>query len=83
MSVPQITPYGTNGVSAATYVSTAGKTYQAAKTTQPSTPKAYSVQLSGEALARSLQLQGYSVTMIAFKMGVDVKTVDLYLGITV
>jgi predicted transcriptional regulator len=82
VSIPQISPYGTNGVSATTYVTPAKKTYQAAKATQIPAQKAYTVHLSGEALARSLQLQGYSITMIAFKMGVDIKTVDLYLGIT-
>lgn len=41
-----------------------------------------SVELSGAALAKSLRLQGYSVSMICQKMGLDTKTVEGYLGTT-
>lgn len=39
-----------------------------------------SVELSSSARARSLRLQGYSVQMISVKLGLDITTVNLYLG---
>lgn len=40
------------------------------------------VKLTGTALAKSLKLSGQNPAQIAQKMGIDVKTVDKYLGIT-
>jgi DNA-binding NarL/FixJ family response regulator len=42
--------------------------------------KADTVALSGQARARSLKQQGFSSTMIATKMGLNLKTVQKYLG---
>lgn len=47
--------------------------------TQPK--KHDTVELTGTALARSLKLSGLNPAQIALKMGLDVKTVDSYLGI--
>ena len=44
-------------------------------------PKGDSVKLSGTAVAKSLKLQGMSANQIAAQMGLDIKTVDGYLGI--
>ena len=48
---------------------------------EPIAPKHDSVQLSGIALAKSLKLRGQTPAQIALKMGLDVKTIDGYLGI--
>jgi len=52
------------------------------KTPSGSKPKSDSVKLSGTAIAKSLKLQGLSPEQIAAQMGLDIKTVDGYLGIT-
>lgn len=83
MVISHITPYIVYGVNAPTYSTPAKETHQATKTAAPAAPQAYSVKLSGEALARSLLLQGYTPLMISLKMGLDIKIVDFYLGITV
>jgi hypothetical protein len=44
---------------------------------------AYTVELSGSALAKSLKQSGQNPAQIALKMGIDVKTVDSYLSIKV
>ena len=41
-----------------------------------------SVKLSGQALAKSLKLSGQTPDQIALKMGVDIRTVDRYLGVS-
>jgi len=51
------------------------------KTPSGSKPKHDSVKLSGTAIAKSLKLQGLSPNDIAAQMGLDIKTVDSYLGI--
>jgi hypothetical protein len=51
------------------------------KTPSGSKPKGDSIELSGTAIVRSLKLQGLSQNQIALQMGLDVKTVDGYLGI--
>jgi hypothetical protein len=51
------------------------------KTLSGSKPKGDSVELSGTAIAKSLKLQGLSQNQIASQMGLDLKTVDGYLGI--
>jgi len=66
----------------APYPTPAPRPYQAAKAAEIATPKAYTVELSGAALAKSLKLEGYTPLMISIKMGLDMKTVDQYLGIT-
>jgi hypothetical protein len=45
-------------------------------------PKHDTVELTGTALAKSLKLAGQTPAQIALKMGLDVKTVDGFLGIT-
>ena len=42
---------------------------------------AYTVELTGTALAKSLKFAGQTPAQIATKMGIDVKTVDSYLSI--
>jgi hypothetical protein len=44
-------------------------------------PKHDTVELTGVALAKSLKLSGQNVAQIALKMGLDVKTVNSYLGV--
>ena len=51
------------------------------KTPSEGKPRGDSVKLSGTAIAKSLKLQGLSPNQIAAQMGLDVKTVDGYLGI--
>ena len=81
MAVSAITPFSTSGIGAA-YLSPAKSLYQPATTTRISTSKPYQVTLTGEALAKSLESQGFPVSFISAKLGLDVKTVDQYLGIT-
>jgi hypothetical protein len=81
VAVSAITPFSTSGISAAN-VSSAKSLYQPATTTQISTSKPYQVTLTGEALAKSLESQGFPVSFISAKLGLDLKTVDQYLGIT-
>jgi len=57
------------------------KSTQSRKAGSLSASKPYSIELSGAALARSLKLQGYTVRMILIKMGLDLTTVNQYLGI--
>ena len=45
-------------------------------------PRGDSVKLSGTAIAKSLELQGLSPNEIAAQMGLDIISVDTYLGIT-
>jgi hypothetical protein len=80
--VSQILPVSTNAISPTYLTTPAKKSYQAVKTTQVPVPKAYSVELSHSAQARSLRLQGFSVLMISIKLGLDVGTVNQYLGIS-
>ena len=82
MAVAGISPYGTSGVNA-TYFDPPKRLYQPPKASQPSTSKPYQVTLSSEARAKAMQLQGLPVSLIVLKLGLDVKTVDQYLGITV
>lgn len=44
--------------------------------------KPYTVTLTGKALAKSLKLSGQTPAQIAVTMGLDVKTVDSYLGLS-
>lgn len=85
--VSQVTPYGTAGVGATTLLTSVKSSNQAARTTlaAPKTAaasKAFDVELSGTAQARSLRLQGYSARMISVKLGLDMTTVNQYLGVT-
>jgi hypothetical protein len=51
--------------------------------TAPTPPvQADTVHLSGEALARSLRLQGYSAAGIAARMGSNLNLINQYLGIS-
>jgi hypothetical protein len=81
VSISQITPLSTYGIGT-TYPPTASKLYQSTKTSAISAPKAYDVELSDSAQVRSLKLQGFSALLIATKMGLDINTVNLYLGST-
>lgn len=58
------------------------KTPAPSKTTAVPSP-AYTVELTGTALAKSLKQAGQNPAQIALKMGIDVKTVDQYLSIKV
>ena len=58
------------------------QTLQFTKSAELPTTPSFTVELSGAALARSLQLQGYTVSLIALKMGLPAATVNQYLGIT-
>lgn len=82
MSISQITSYGTNPISAAYSVPTL-RTNQFTSIAPPPPSNADAVHLSGSAVARSLQLQGYSVEGIAAKLGTSVRIIDQYLGIAV
>ena len=61
--------------------SSRSKSNLGSKTPSGSKPKGDSVKLSGTAIAKSLKLQGLSANQIAAQMGLDLKTVDGYLGI--
>lgn len=52
------------------------------KTAETQSPH-YTVKLTGTALAKSLKLAGQNPAQIALKMGLDIKTVDSYLGVKV
>ena len=80
MSVGAITPYGTSGAGAA-YFTPVKKLYQTSKAAQSSAPAAYEVTLTAEAKVKAMELQGYTVSMISAKLGLDPKTVEQYLGI--
>ena len=82
MSVSAITTYGTTWVNAA-YLTPAKKLNQPQKTAQNPATKAYQVTLTPEAKAKSLEMEGYTVSMISAKLGLDSKTIDQYLGIAV
>ena len=78
MPVSDITSYAASGA-AATHLAL----NQPLKTTKISAAKAYHVTLTTEAKAKSLKLEGYTVSMISSKLGLDSKTIDQYLGISV
>ena len=82
MTVGAITPYGTSGVNTTNYTPIK-KLYQPPKTVQNTAPKAYEVTLTTEAKVKALELQGYSPFMISAKLGLDMKTIDQYLGLAV
>ena len=81
MPVGAITPYGTSGVGA-TYFTPIKKLYQPPKVLQSSETKAYEVTLTTAAKVKAMELQGYPVSMISARLGLDLKTVYQYLGIT-
>lgn len=56
-------------------------TTPAASKPEATQPKHDTVELTGTALAKSLKLAGQTPAQIALKMGLDVKTVDSYLGV--
>ena len=68
-----------NGPYAVAAVSPAYNGQQA--TQQTAVPKTDTVQISGEALALSLLAQGDSPEEIASLLGLDINTVDDYLGV--
>lgn len=80
MPITHVTRYSPMEIKAAAVIP-ATKQYPGDKRTKHSFSRPYTVELSGAALARSLKLEGYSVTTICIKMGVDVRTVKQYLGI--
>lgn len=85
MLVSQIAPYGTGSVGV-TYLTPVKRTSQTVTTTvlaapRPVETKPYKVELSGSAEARSLKLLGYTPQMISIKMGLDINTVNQYLGV--
>ncbi|HBA73571.1 MAG: hypothetical protein A2X82_15630 [Geobacteraceae bacterium GWC2_55_20] len=80
MLISQVTPYNSYAVGESS-PNRVAKSKQSSKTDELSAKKSYSVELSGAAMARSLKLQGYTVRMISIKMGLDLTTVNQYLGI--
>jgi len=60
----------------------AANTTPAASKTESLEPKHDSVELTKTALAKSLKLSGQTVSQIALTMGLDVKTVNSYLGVS-
>jgi len=78
--ISQVTPYNSYAVGESS-PNRVAKSKQSSKTDELSAKKSYSVELSGAAMARSLKLQGYTVRMISIKMGLDLTTVNQYLGI--
>ncbi len=80
MTVGAITPYGTSGVNTTNYTPVK-KPSQPPTAIQSIAPKAYEVTLTTEAKVKALELQGYSVSMISAKLGLDTKTISQYLGI--
>lgn len=89
MLVSQVTPYGTAGVGTTVSLTPVRSSNQTARTTTLAAPKAaaaasraFDVELSGTAQARSLRLQGYSARMISIKLGLDINTVNQYLGVS-
>lgn len=81
MEIPQIAPYSSYGGNR-NYPASVKRLYQATKKKEIPAPKAYTVELSHAAQARSLKAQGFSAYLIALKLGLDVGTVNQYLGIT-
>jgi hypothetical protein len=87
VEVSQVAPFSSFVVSAP-ILAPAEKPAQPAITAKlsapsaPAAPKAYTVELSDSAQARSLKLLGLSVSMISIKLGLDVATIKEYLGIT-
>ena len=79
-----------SAVTAATTSDQTTTTNQSTTPTQTSEPaqtaetqsQHYTVELSGAALAKSLKLAGQNPSQIALKMGLNIKTVDSYLGIS-
>ena len=79
---PVVTAAPTSNQTTTTNQSTIPKqTAEPTQTTGSQSPH-YTVKLSGAALAKSLKLAGQKPTQIALKMGLDIKTVDSYLGIS-
>lgn len=81
MEVSQVAPYSPFVVSAP-ILPPVKAAVRSAGTTELSATKAYNVELSDSAQVRSLKLRGFSVSMISIKMGIDVATINQYLGIT-
>ena len=82
MSVGTLASYGISGVNA-TYLTPTMKLYRPPKATRIDAPKAYEVTLTAEAKAKALGVQGYPVSMISLKLGLDIKIIEQYLGISV
>lgn len=79
MPVGAITPYATTGINA-TYFTPVKRLYQPPKQSLVSAQKAYEVVLTTGAKVKALELQGYSISMISLKLGLDTKTINQYLG---
>lgn len=80
MLVSPISSYGASAVSAI-YSTPTKRLYQPAKPTQVAALRPYDVILTSEAKAKSMEMQGYSVSYIAMKLGLDTKTINQFLGI--
>jgi hypothetical protein len=81
MAASAISPLSSSGGNA-TYLSPAKSLYQPDKSTQVIAPKPYKVTLTSAALAKSLESQGFPVSLISAKLGLDINTINQYLGIT-
>ena len=80
MAISPITSFATTPITSV-YLIPTQNTNQVTAAAPPPAPKTDTVHLSGAALARSLQLQGYSPEGIAARLGTSVRVVDQYLGI--
>lgn len=76
LNIPVASPVG------ARYQSPPKRFVPPAKLSRIPVQKAYHVVLSEAAKAQSLKLEGYSVSVISLKLGLDIKTVSHYLNIT-
>ena len=72
----------TSGINA-TSLTPVIKSAQTIKMPLISAPKVFQIILSSEAKVKSMKLQGYTASVIAMKLGLDMKTVNQYLGIAI
>jgi predicted flap endonuclease-1-like 5' DNA nuclease len=75
------TPSATTTTAGLTPSTPEAATTPAASNPETLPPKHDTVELTGTALAKSLKMAGQTPAQIALKMGLDVKTVDGYLGV--
>jgi len=80
VAISPITSYATTPITSA-YLIPTQNTNQVTAAAPPPPAKTDTVHLSGAALARSLQHQGYSPEGIAARLGTSVRVVDNYLDI--
>ena len=81
-AIPETVPTGaTHPLTSAADPAKGKEVPQSTAKTAPAPPKQDTVELSGSALAKSLEQSGQTPEQIAEAMGVSIETVDSYLGI--